>query len=289
MKYVYEQPEYLDIAGARHLVQELKVYIQEILNGNIDITQYATKSELSSAVSSIDLTSYAKTTDIPSLDGYATKSCVDSADTEVATGGEVDLSNYYNKQETDALIPDVITENEIKALFTTEGLATQTYVDNNLSDAAVDLTGYATETYVDNKVASVPTTDLTNYYTKTEVDTLIANIDTGGGEEGGGETTTPSGTSYISGNTTLKAGFTRTYTGSFLDAEGNAVSDVIGEWTITAPFADSEFTTKTITDNTIKLGVDNEDLIDETFTLTFSEPNGNYSSSSVEVTIGSAF
>ena len=42
-------------------MQELKVYIQEILNGNIDITQYATKEELSSAVSSIGLTDYAKT------------------------------------------------------------------------------------------------------------------------------------------------------------------------------------------------------------------------------------
>ena len=29
MRYTYDQPEYLDVDGARHLVQELKVYIAE--------------------------------------------------------------------------------------------------------------------------------------------------------------------------------------------------------------------------------------------------------------------
>ena len=199
MRYTYEQPEYLDVDGARHLVQELKVYIQEILNGNIDITQYATKEELSNAVSSIDLTDYAKTsdipsldgyaksTDIPSLDGYATKSYVDENIANVATGGEVDLSNYvtkdtvYTKEETNALIPS------------TEGLATETYVDNAVSNVpTTDLTGYATEEYVSTAINSIPATDLSNYYTKsetyskTEVDTLVANSG-GGSSSGGGE------------------------------------------------------------------------------------------------------
>ena len=187
MKYTYEQPEYLDIDGARHLVQELKVYIQEILNGNIDITQYATKEELSNAVSSIDLTDYAKTSDIPSLDGYATKSYVDENIANVTTGGEVDLSNYvtkdtvYTKAETNALIPS------------TEGLATKGYVDNAVSNIpTTDLTGYATEEYVSTAINSIPATDLSNYYTKsetyskTEVDTLVAN--SGGGSSSGGIT-----------------------------------------------------------------------------------------------------
>ena len=208
MRYTYDQPGYLDVDGARHLVQELKVYIQEILNGNIDITQYATKEELSSAVSSIGLTDYAKTTDIPNLEGYATKSYVDENIANVATGGEVGLSNYvtkdtvYTKEETDAKIVQIepISEDEIRALFTSEGLATQTYVDNAVSNVpTTDLTGYATETYVGNKVDSIPATDLSNYYTKdetyskTEVDTLVANSggSSSGGEEWGGETPTP--------------------------------------------------------------------------------------------------
>lgn len=300
MRYTYDQPEYLDVDGARHLVQELKVYIQEILNGNIDITQYATKEELSNAVSSIDLTDYAKSTDIPSLDGYATKSYVDENIANVTTGGEVDLSNYvtkdtvYTKEETNALIPS------------TEGLATQTYVDNAVSNVpTTDLTGYATETYVDNKVASIPATDLSNYYTKdetyskTEVDTLVANSggsssggSSSGGEEGGGETPTPTptptGTSAITGGTTLKCGTNaRTYTGKFYDANNNEVTDVTGTWTIDAPFAESKFTTKTISGNTIKLAFDDETLVDNgyTFVLTFSDPNGNFTSSSVTITL----
>ena len=304
MRYTYDQPEYLDVDGARHLVQELKVYIQEILNGNIDITQYATKEELSNAVSSIDLTDYAKTsdipsldgyaksTDIPSLDGYATKSYVDENIANVTTGGEVDLSNYvtkdtvYTKAETNALIPS------------TEGLATKTYVDNAISNVpTTDLTGYATKEYVSTAINSIPATDLSNYYTKSEtynkaeVDTLVANSGGGsssGGGEGGGETPTPTptvtGTSAISGASSLKCSVTRTYTGKFYNADESEATDVTGEWSITAPFAESKFTTKTITGNSIKLGYDDENLIDEEFTLTFSDPNGNYTPSSITIT-----
>lgn len=278
MKYTYEQPDYLDANGVRHLVQELKQYILDILDGNIDITQYATKNELTQAVNSIDLSSYAKATDIPSLEGYADKAYVDNAVANVATGGEVDLSNYYTKQETYNkeevvnLIPDAITEQEIQAMFT----------------------GYATETYVDSAVSAIPATDLSNYYTKeevytkTETDALIAN--NSGEDTSVDPEPTILGTAYISGNTTLKAGFTRTYTGSFLDVDGNAVEDVTGIWTISdCSFADSEFTTKDITNTTIKLGVDNEDLIGETFTVTYSDVDGKYTPASVTVEIDSAF
>ena len=105
----------------------------------------------------IDLSKYAKKTDIPSTDGLATTKYVDNAIANIPTGGDVDLSNYYTKEETNALIPS------------TEGLAT--------------------ETYVNNAISNIPTTDLSNYYTKnetyskTEVDTLVANS---GGSGGGG-------------------------------------------------------------------------------------------------------
>ena len=312
MKYTYDQPEYLDVDGARHLVQELKVYIQEILNGNIDITQYATKEELSNAVSSIDLTDYAKkteipsldgyakSTDIPSLDGYATKSYVDENIANVTTGGEVDLSNYVTK-DTVYTKEDVYTKAETNALIpSTEGLATKGYVDNAVSNVpTTDLTGYATEEYVSTAINSIPATDLSNYYTKdetynkTEVDTLVANSGGGsssGGGEGGGETPTPTptptvtGTSVISGVASLKCSITRTYTGKFYNADESEATDVTGEWSITAPFAESKFTTKTITGNSIKLGYDDENLIDKEFTLTFSDPNGNYTPSSITIT-----
>ena len=231
--------QFLDKRGTDHLIDELKAYIDSISAGgvdlsnyvtkeelqakldalhiNIDLSAYATKEELTQAINSIDLSAYAKKTDIPSLngyalkteiptkvsqlendsnylssipeeyvtetelnakgyltqhqdlsayalkteipslDGYATTQYVDNAIANVPSGGTVDLSNYYTKAETDALIPS------------TEGLATTQYVDN--------------------AVSNIPTTDLTNYYTKaetyskTEVDTLVANS---GGSSGGG-------------------------------------------------------------------------------------------------------
>lgn len=161
------------------LIDELKAYIDSIATGdidlsdyvtkselqaeldaldiNIDLSSYVTKEELNTAINSIDLSAYALKTEIPSIDGLATTEYVDNAIANVPTGGTTDLSNYYTKEETDALIPS------------TEGLAT--------------------ETYVDNAISNIPTTDLSNYYTKdetyskTEVDTLVANS---GGSSGGG-------------------------------------------------------------------------------------------------------
>lgn len=232
MKYTYEQPDYLDINGARHLVQELKKYIQDIMNGKIDISQYATKDELSSAVSSIDLSAYAKKTDIPSLDGYAktsdipslegyaTKNYVDENIAKVATSGDIDLSNYvtkdtvYTKAQTDALIPSVpskvsqlendsnylssipeeyVTETELNAKgYLTEHQDLSAYA---LKTEIPSLDGYATTQYVDNAVSNIPTTDLSNYYTKSETYSKT-EVDALVSNSGGGTTepTTPTPT-----------------------------------------------------------------------------------------------
>lgn len=208
MKYTYEQPDYLDVNGARHLVQELKKYIQDIMNGKIDISQYATKDELSSAVSSIDLSGYAlkgeipsldgyaKTTEIPSVEGLATKTYVDENIAKVATSGDIDLSNYvtkdtvYTKAQTDALIPSVpskvsqlendsnylssipeeyVTDTELNAKgYLTEHQDLSAYALKTEIPTVPSLDGYATTEYVNNAIANVPTTDLSNYYTKAE-------------------------------------------------------------------------------------------------------------------------
>ena len=221
--------QFLDKRGTDHLIEELKAYIDSIATGNIDLSNYVTKSELqakldaldinidlssyatkeelTNAINSIDLSSYAKKTDIPSLNGYvtetelnakgyltehqdlsayalktdipsldglATTEYVDNAIANVPSGGNVDLSNYYTKEETNALIPS------------TEGLATKTYVDNAISNIpTTDLTGYATEEYVSTAINNIPATDLSNYYTKNEVytkaetDALIPTVTNG--------------------------------------------------------------------------------------------------------------
>ena len=188
MKYTYEQPDYLDVNGARHLVQELKKYIQDIMNGKIDISQYATKDELSNAVSSIDLSGYAlkgeipsldayakktdlpsldgyaKTTDIPSVEGLATKSYVDENIAKVATSGDIDLSNYvtkdtvYTKAQTDALIPSVPTK------------VSQLENDSNYLSSIPE--EYVTETELNAKGYLTQHQDLSAYALKTEIPTV---------------------------------------------------------------------------------------------------------------------
>ena len=88
MKYTYEQPEYLDLAGARHLVQELKKYIQQIMDGNLDVSSYIKKEDLAS---------------------YATKSYVDTVVTEVAIGEEVDTLIENNSSGGEIVEPDTPT------------------------------------------------------------------------------------------------------------------------------------------------------------------------------------
>lgn len=362
MKYTYEQPQYLDVNGARHLVQELKKYIKEIIDGNLDINDYAKREELKSYATKAelpDMSEYTKTTELPNMeeyakkaelpdmsvyatkaelpnmgeyatkeelpnmDLYATKSYVDSTVTSAVTSGKVDLTNYYNKQEVDSLIPDVVTEDEIREMFTEENLATETYVDTEIGKIPkVDLSGYytkdevngiipkviskeeikgmfeeenlATETYVDNAIESIPPTDLSNYYTKDEVynkgetDELISSIGTEPEPEPEPEPS-QGGTSSISGYDTLYITFDTTYTGKFKDSSGSDVSDVTGQWDIEADFAESKFTTKTITGNKIKLRVDDESLLGKSFTLKFSDPAGKYTSSSMKITIIEGF
>ena len=81
------------------------------------------------------------------------KSYVDNKVTDLPSGGTVDLTNYYTKEETNALIPSV------------EGLATKTYVDENIAKVAtggeIDLSNYVTKDTV---------------YTKAQTDALIPSV-----------------------------------------------------------------------------------------------------------------
>ena len=311
MKYTSAQPDYLDVHGARHLIQELKKYIQDIMNGKIDISQYATKDELSSAVSSIDLSGYAlkgeipsldgyaKTTDIPSVEGLATKSYVDENIANVATSGDIDLSNYvtkdtvYTKAQTDALIPSVPTkvsqlENDTGYLKEHQDLskyALKTEIPN------ISLDGYATESYVDNKVASIPAVDLSNYYTKSEVynkeevDTLVSN--SGGGTTEPTEPTTPTVTmQFYNPASSVKCGYNRKFTVKYYDADG---TDVSSNYDTVFSISDANFDTSLIklTDggNVVTVRYDSESIIGDTFKLNAVDSNGTLTpiSTSVEL------
>lgn len=193
MRVSDSETQFVDKAGLDHAISELKEYISKIQGGdidlsdyvtkselqakldaldiNIDLSSYATKEELTDAINSIDLSAYAKKTDIPSLEGYVTE---EQLNAKGYLTEHQDLSAYALKTEIPSL----------------DGLATTEYVDNAISNIpTTDLTDYATKEYVSTAINSIPATDLSNYYTKdetyskTEVDTLVANS---GGSSGGG-------------------------------------------------------------------------------------------------------
>lgn len=91
---------------------------------------------------------------IPSVEGLATEKYVDDAIAaiEIPEGESVDLSNYYTKAETEALIPDVSEFiSEIPSEYITESeLNAKGYLTEHQS-----LEGYATEAYVDEAIANI--------------------------------------------------------------------------------------------------------------------------------------
>ena len=131
--------QFLDKRGTDHLIDELKAYIDGIATGNIDLSNYVTKSELQAKLDALDINI--------DLSSYATKEELTNAI------NSIDLSAYAKKTDIPSL----------------DGLATTEYVDNAVSNIpTTDLTGYATEEYVSTAINSIPATDLSNYYTKSE-------------------------------------------------------------------------------------------------------------------------
>ena len=148
--------QFLDKRGTDHLIDELKAYIDSIATGDIDLSNYVTKSELQAKLDALDINI--------DLSSYATKEELTNAI------NSIDLSAYAKKTDIPSL----------------DGLATTEYVDNAVSNIpTTDLTGYATKEYVSTAINSIPVTDLSNYYTKNEVytkaetDALIPTVTNG--------------------------------------------------------------------------------------------------------------
>ena len=78
-------------------------------------------------------------------------------------------------------------------------------------------------------------------------------------------------------STIKSGGDSQIFTGRFFDDNDNEITGIVPKWTIVCDFIDSieieEF------DNQIKIGIDNDDYVDEEFKLILSDDNDNYSSS----------
>ena len=172
---------------------------------NIDLSSYATKVELENydtseqvdakinaiEIPEIDLSDYAKKSDIPDVSGFITQ-----IPSEYVTETELNAKGYLTEHQslegyakiTD--IPDVsgfALKSEIPSI---EGLATETYVQEKIASIPeVDLSGYALKSEIPTvptktsdltndsgfiTVADVPEVDLSNYALKTEIPDVSA-------------------------------------------------------------------------------------------------------------------
>lgn len=165
-----------DVGAATEEYVAVKIAEAQLAESDVDLSGYYTKSETDKAITNAidnidfpetDLSDYATKNyveqelnkiEVPSLEGYATENFVNQEIAKATLGGEVDLSGYYTKTETDAAIKEAVEAVEVPE--------------------AADLTGYATEKYVDTAISNIehPTTDLSNYYTKSEVDSKIPDV-----------------------------------------------------------------------------------------------------------------
>lgn len=158
---------------------------------------------------------------------------------------------------------------------------TLTYVSSNTDVATVDDTGLLT-------ILSTGKTTITATWTDGNNATCSTVIIVTNGEDNGGEdnTDTPTVTMAITGNASLKYGFTRTYTVVYKDADSNDVSaNYTTVWTVTPNNFDASEISVEENGNKITLLVDNEDLIGYTITLTASDADGLFIPATIEITI----
>lgn len=165
---------------------------------------------------------------------------------------------------------------------------------NLVITGGVDLSTYATKEYVDNAVSNV-SVDLSDYATKQYVDNAIANSG-GNTEPSDPEPSDPTPTTVslaITGNAELKVGFSRTYKAVYTDSTStNVTSNYTTTWTVTptsSTIKTSDIQMDTSTANQVKIMVENEDLVDETFTLTATPSDASISPASIEITTVSTF
>lgn len=224
--YVYTETEiknYDDLAERLAQIEEngisdeaVENAIEKYLEENdirVDLTGYATEKYVDDAIAAIpevDLSDYAKKTDIPSTSGLATEKYVDEKFNSIEipdvdlegyatekfvtdkiaeaqlSGGDVDLSNYYNKSEVDKKIEDIELTPGPAGKDGEPGKDGYTPVKGvDYFDGAPGEPGKDGEDYVltaDDKAEIAALVDVSGFTTEEQVIALIAEYGGGGGD-----------------------------------------------------------------------------------------------------------
>lgn len=148
--------------------------------------EYVTKTELNNKgflTEHQDLSDYAKKTDVPSIEGLASETFVLTKIAEAELSDkEVDLTGYATKEDikglaseqfvADAIATIEIPEQDLSNYYNkteTENIVNEAV--NNIKHPTTDLTGYATEKYVDDAIAEINIPDVSNFITMEDVET----------------------------------------------------------------------------------------------------------------------
>ena len=149
-----------------------------------------------------------------------------------------------------------------------------TYVSSNDTIATVDGNGLMTLLKEGNVIITATWTDGNNTTCKTTI--AISNS--------GVVPTT--GTLTISGRTELRYGTSRTYKAIYTDADGNDISsNYTSLWTITDATFDTSKLTQIVNGNQITLSYEDDNLIDETFTLNVVDSDRTFTPATMDITL----
>ena len=149
-----------------------------------------------------------------------------------------------------------------------------TYVSSDDTIATVDGNGLMTMLKEGNVKITAKWTDGNN----TTCETTIAISNSG--------VVPTTGTLTISGRTELRYGSPRRYKAIYTDANGNDVSsNYTSLWTITNATFDTSKLTQTVNGNQITLSFDDDNLINETFTLNVVDSNRTFTPATMDITL----
>ena len=143
-----------------------------------DLTGYATETYVDNKVSGIDLSGYAKKTDIPDVSGFITEIPAEYVtDDELNAKGYLtehqSLANYYTKPEVNELIPD-LSGYALKTEIPT--VPTNVSAFNNDAGYLTEIPSeYVTETELESKGYLTEHQSLANYSTTEEMNNAISN------------------------------------------------------------------------------------------------------------------